>query len=77
MEVTEELKNKVYEYVQKKKKVKSREIAEALNVQKSLVDKAVSILVDEGKLSFYYNGASYVVTVEYAKELEKKEEAKP
>ena len=52
-EVTEDIKNQVIDYLKKvKRSVTSRDIAKALKLEKKVVDKAVSELVNEGRVEW-------------------------
>ena len=56
----EELMAKVLEVLATKDKMKNKEIATILDVQKKEVDLAVNDLAKEGKVEFLYLGTSYV-----------------
>lgn len=58
--VTEELKGKVLEYLGTVSKAKNRDVARAIEVDKALVDKAISELAKEDKIQYLYLGTSYV-----------------
>lgn len=62
MSVSEEIKNKIVDYVKSSKKLlTSKDIAAGLKLDKRTVDKAIYELIDEGKLEwFYHGGVSYV-----------------
>ena len=57
---TEELKQKVLEYLGTVSKAKNRDVANAIGMPKHDVDKAISELANEGKVEFLYLGTSYV-----------------
>ena len=59
-QVTEELKQKVLEYLRTVSKAKNRDVARAIGEEKRLVDKAIADLGNEGKLEYLYLGTSYV-----------------
>ncbi len=59
-EVTEELKQKVLEYLGTVTKAKNREVARALGEDKGVVDKAIAELAKEDKIEYVYLGASFV-----------------
>ena len=59
-EVTEELKQKVVEYLGTVSKAKNREVARELGLDKHLVDKAITELSKEGKIEYIYLGASFI-----------------
>ena len=59
-QVSEELKQKVLDYLQKVSKAKNREVATALGVPKREVDVAINTLAKEDKIEFLYLGTSYV-----------------
>ncbi len=59
-EVTSELKQKVVDYLKTVSKAKNREVARAIEVDKSLVDKAIAELSKEGKIEYLYLGASFI-----------------
>ena len=58
--VTEELKEKVLKYLGTVSKAKNRDVARAIEVDKALVDKAISELAKEDKIQYLYLGTSYV-----------------
>jgi Mn-dependent DtxR family transcriptional regulator len=58
--VTEELKEKVLQYLGTVSKAKNRDVARAIEVDKALVDKAISELAKEDKIQYLYLGTSYV-----------------
>ena len=57
---SEELKEKVLEYLGTVSKAKNREIANKIGVAKREVDQAVNELANEDKVEFLYIGTSYV-----------------
>jgi len=57
---SEELKEKVLEYLGTVSKAKNRDVANAINVPKHDVDRAINELANEDKLEFLYLGTSYV-----------------
>jgi len=57
---SEELKEKVLEYLGTISKAKNREVAKAIGVEKKEVDKAINELANEDKIEFLYLGTSYV-----------------
>jgi len=59
-EATEELKQKVLDYLGTVTKAKNREVARAIGEDKGLVDKAIGALAKEDKLEYIYLGASFV-----------------
>ncbi|MCS7281191.1 MAG: hypothetical protein NZ583_06165 [Desulfobacterota bacterium] len=59
-EVSEELKQKILEYLKTVSKAKNRDIARALNEDKHLVDKAIGELSKEGKIEYIFLGTSFV-----------------
>ena len=62
MSATGEDKEKIVEYLKKRKRMlTNRDIAKGIEVAKSLVDKAVAELANEGKLEYQsFGGISYV-----------------
>jgi len=58
--VTEELKEKVLKYLGTVSKAKNRDVARAIEVEKALVDKAISELAKEDKIQYLYLGTSYI-----------------
>ncbi len=56
----EEITKKVLDYLSTVTMAKNRKIATALNIDKHLVDKAISQLAKEDKVEYVYLGASYV-----------------
>lgn len=59
-EVSEELKQKVLQYLESVTKGKNREVARAIGEDKSLVDKAIAELAREDKIEYVYLGASFI-----------------
>jgi Mn-dependent DtxR family transcriptional regulator len=57
---TEELKQKVLEYLGTVSKAKNRDVANAIGVPKHDVDKAINELANDDKIEFLYLGTSYV-----------------
>jgi Mn-dependent DtxR family transcriptional regulator len=57
---SEELKEKVLEYLGTVSKAKSRDVAKAIGVAKREVDQAVNELANDDKVEFLYIGTSYV-----------------
>jgi len=57
---SEEVKEKVLEYLGTISKAKNREVAKAIGVEKKEVDKAINELANEDKVEFLYLGTSYV-----------------
>jgi hypothetical protein len=58
--VSEELKQKVLNYLETVDKSKNRDVAKAIEEDKSLVDKAIAALGNEGKIEYLYLGTSYI-----------------
>ncbi len=58
--VTEELKQKVIDYLGTVTKAKNREVARALGEDKGIVDKAIAELAREDKIEYIYLGASFI-----------------
>ena len=58
--VTEELKEKVLKYLGTVTKAKNRDVARAIEVEKALVDKAITELAKEDKIQYLYLGTSYI-----------------
>jgi hypothetical protein len=58
--VTEELKEKVLKYLGSVSKAKNRDVARAIEVEKALVDKAITELAKEDKIQYLYLGTSYI-----------------
>ena len=59
-EIGSELKQKVIDYLKTVTKAKNKEVANALGIDKHLVDKAISELSKEGKIEYIYLGASFI-----------------
>ena len=59
-EVTNELKQKITEYLSGVDKAKNRDVARAIAEEKALVDKAIAQLANEGKIEYIYLGTSYI-----------------
>jgi len=59
-EISEELKQKVIQYLETVSKSKNREVAKAIGEDKALVDKAVAALAKEDKIEYIYLGASFI-----------------
>ncbi len=57
---SEELKEKVLEYLGTVSKAKNRDVANAIKVPKHDVDRAINELANEDKVEFLYLGTSYV-----------------
>jgi N-acetylmuramic acid 6-phosphate (MurNAc-6-P) etherase len=57
---SEELKQKVLNYLGTVDKSKNRDVAKAIEEEKSLVDKAIAELGNEGKIEYLYLGTSYI-----------------
>lgn len=57
---SEELKQKVLEYLDTVDKAKNRDVAKAIGVPKHDVDKAINELANDDKIEFLYLGTSYV-----------------
>jgi Mn-dependent DtxR family transcriptional regulator len=58
--VSEELKEKVLKYLGTVSKARNRDVARAIEVDKPLVDKAISELAKEDKIEYIYLGTSYI-----------------
>jgi Mn-dependent DtxR family transcriptional regulator len=56
----QEIETKVLEYLATVDMAKNRNVAKALNVEKSLVDKAIGNLAKEDKVEYVYLGTSFV-----------------
>ena len=56
----EELEQKILKYLATVDMSKNRNVAKAIGVEKSLVDKAIGKLAKEDKLEYIYLGTSYV-----------------
>lgn len=60
--ITGELKQRILKYMGTVSKAKNRDVARALGVEKSLVDKAVGELAKEDKVEYQgFGGVTYVV----------------
>jgi len=59
-EISNELKNKIVEYLKTVSKAKNKEVAKAIETDKHLVDKAIAELSKEGKIEYIYLGASFI-----------------
>jgi len=59
-EVSNELKEKVIQYLKTVSKAKNKEVAKAVDADKHLVDKAITELSKEGKIEYIYLGASFI-----------------
>ena len=59
-EVTDELKQKVLDYLATVPHAKNKEVAKAIGEDKHIVDKAISELSKEDKVEYIYLGASFV-----------------
>ncbi len=57
---SEELKEKVLEYLGTVSKAKNREVSKKLGVEKKEVDQAINELANDDKVEFLYLGTSYV-----------------
>lgn len=57
---SEELKEKILEYLGTVSKAKNRDVAKAIGANKREVDQAVNELANEDKVEFLYLGTSYV-----------------
>ncbi len=58
--VTEELKDKILQYLGTVSKAKNRDVARALEIDKALVDKGIAELAKADKIEYIYLGTSYV-----------------
>ena len=58
--MSEELRQKILEYLSKVSKAKNRDVARAVGEEKRLVDKAIAELSKEGKVEYIYLDTSYV-----------------
>lgn len=59
-EISDELKQKVIDYLKTVSKAKNKEVAKAIDEDKHLVDKAISALSKEDKIEYIYLGASFI-----------------
>ncbi|MBO8127896.1 MAG: hypothetical protein H0Z39_01685 [Peptococcaceae bacterium] len=62
--MSEELKAQIVEYLKKKGKSKTKDIAKGLGVKKKEVDTIVKEMAKAGEVEFLYIGTSYVQLVE-------------
>ncbi len=62
-QVSEELKQKVLDYLATVEMAKNKDVAKALEMEKKLVDKAIGELGKEGKLEYLYLNGSFVKLV--------------
>ena len=58
--MSEELRQKIMEYLATVSKAKNRDVARAVGEEKRLVDKAIAELSKEGKVEYIYLDTSYV-----------------
>jgi Mn-dependent DtxR family transcriptional regulator len=58
--LSEELRQKIVEYLSKVSKAKNRDVARAVGEEKRLVDKAIAELSKEGTVEYIYLDTSYV-----------------
>ena len=58
--MSEELRQKILEYLATVSKAKNRDVARALGEEKRLVDKAIAELSKEGKIEYIFLDTSYV-----------------
>ena len=61
---TEELKQKILDYLKTVSKAKNRDVAKALEEEKRTVDKAIGELAQDGKIEYLYLNGSYVTIKE-------------
>ncbi len=59
-EITDELKQKIIDYLKTVSKAKNKEVARAIDADKHIVDKAIAELSKEGKIEYIYLGASFI-----------------
>ncbi len=59
-EASEELKQKVIEYLGSVTKAKNREVARAIGEDKAVVDKVIADLAKDDKIEYIYLGASFI-----------------
>lgn len=59
-DISDELKQKVIDYLKTVSKAKNKEVAKAIDEDKHLVDKAIGALSKEGKIEYIYLGASFI-----------------
>lgn len=57
---SEELEQKILKYMSTVDMTKNRNVAKAIGVEKSLVDKAISKLAKEDRVEYLYLGTSFV-----------------
>jgi Mn-dependent DtxR family transcriptional regulator len=60
MTLSEELRQRILEYLATVSKAKNRDVARAVGEEKRLVDKAIAELSKEGKVEYIYLDTSYV-----------------
>lgn len=61
-QVSDELKQKILKYLGTVDKARNRDVARAIGVEKSLIDKAIGELAKEGKVEYQsFGGVTYVV----------------
>ncbi len=58
--VSDELKQKILQYLETVTKAKNREVARALGEEKGIVDKAIADLAKDDKIEYVYLGASFI-----------------
>ena len=58
--VTGDLKEKVLKYLGTVSKARNRDVARAIEIDKTLVDKAIAELAKEDKIEYIYLGTSYI-----------------
>lgn len=58
--MSEELRQRILEYLATVSKAKNRDVARAVREEKRLVDKAIAELSKEGKVEYIYLDTSYV-----------------
>jgi len=58
--LSEELRQRIVEYLATVSKAKNRDVARAVKEEKRLVDKAIAELSKEGKVEYIYLDTSYV-----------------
>jgi Mn-dependent DtxR family transcriptional regulator len=54
-DISDELKQKVIDYLKTVSKAKNKEVAKAIDVDKHLVDKAIGALSKEGKIEYIFH----------------------
>lgn len=57
---SEEIKEKVVEYLKTVEKAKNKDVAKAIGLEKRPTNKAINDLANEGIIEFLYLGTSYV-----------------